>query len=260
LNGIVVVDKPPGPTSHDVVARVRRECGCRVGHTGTLDPMASGVLVLCLGKATKSAGKLEILDKEYLFAVRLGLITDTLDAQGKVTEERPLAWCAAADGCALGLSASREGLSGCEKQSELCARKIAAAAAAFVGEMEQVPPAYSALKVGGRKSYELARAGRAVELAARKVVIRKLDVLGIEPPLVRMRVECSKGTYVRSLARDIGKALGCGGIVAELRRTRVGAFDLDGAVDGRNITREAVELALRPALENEQGRPYGAPE
>jgi tRNA pseudouridine55 synthase len=205
-DGLLVVDKPSGPTSHDVVARVRRLAGTRkVGHAGTLDPAASGVLVLGLGRATRLLGHLALADKDYLATVRLGQATTTDDAEG----ER--------------LSAA--------STAELTEDAVKVAVAAMVGEQEQVPSAVSAVKVGGVRSYARVRAGDAVELAARPVTVTTFDVLGLRRPTsdlldVDVAVTCSTGTYVRALARDLGAALGVGGHLTALRRTRVGGFGL----------------------------------
>lgn len=213
-DGVVVVDKPADWTSHDVVARCRRLLGTRrVGHAGTLDPMATGVLVLGVGRATRLLTYLVGADKEYRATIRLGQDTDTDDAQGTVT--------------------SATGAAGLDPQA------LAAAVGALTGPIEQVPSTVSAVKVDGRRAYDRARAGEEVALAARPVVVHAFD-LG-EPhetvaedgtPVVDLeaRVVCSSGTYVRALARDLGAALGCGGHLTALRRTRVGGYGLDIAV------------------------------
>jgi tRNA pseudouridine55 synthase len=203
MDGVLIVDKPGGMTSAAVVAKVKRACGARkVGHTGTLDPMATGVLPLCLGEATKIAGFLLAEDKEYEGELLLGVETDTLDADGKVTAEAP----------ERALAVSQEAL------EEAMAR--------LVGRIEQVPPMFSAVRVGGRRLHQLARRGETVEREAREVVVRRFDLEGFSPPRARFAVECEKGTYVRALVRDLGRALGCGAHLASLRRTRAGAFDL----------------------------------
>ena len=213
-DGLVVVDKPGGWSSHDVVARVRRLAGTRkVGHAGTLDPMATGVLVLGLGRATRLLTYLVGSDKEYTATVRLGQTTVTDDAQGEVT---------GAPGCAgLGESALVHALSG------------------LSGQISQVPSAVSAIKVDGRRSYARVRAGEDVDLPPRTVTVARLDVIGSRSVLAAdgtpvtdldVIVECSSGTYVRALARDLGAALGTGGHLTALRRTRVGPFTLADAV------------------------------
>jgi tRNA pseudouridine55 synthase len=219
--GLVVIDKPGGLTSHDVVARVRRLAGTRrVGHAGTLDPMATGVLLVGVGRATRLLGHLALHDKDYVATMRLGLTTSTDDAEGQ-----PLVAISAAG---------------------VTADAVAAAAATFVGEIEQRPPAVSAIKVGGVRAYARARAGEDVVLATRTVTVSRFDVsdvraasTGANPDTgpdaegrlldFEARVTCSSGTYIRALARDVGAALGVGGHLAALRRTRVGAFDLAAA-------------------------------
>lgn len=205
-NVVLIVDKPSGMTSFDVVRRVRRAAGVRqVGHGGTLDPLASGVLPICLGEATKLAQFLLDADKEYEVVVRLGVETDTDDAAGRVIREHAPA--------AIG-----EG-------------EVRAALAPFRGAIQQVPPVFSALKRQGRPLYDYARAGDAIpQLAPRSVFIHALELMAYRgPEAVSLRVRCSKGTYVRSLARDLGRALGVGGHVTALRRIRSGPFALGEA-------------------------------
>ena len=206
--GIVVVDKPSGWTSHDVVGRVRRLADTRkVGHAGTLDPMATGVLVLGVGRATRLLGHLQLADKEYLATIRLGQSTITDDAEGDVVSTTPA--------------------------GHLDTDAIAAAMAPLTGSIEQVPSAVSAIKVDGQRSYARVRAGEDVELPARPVTVETFDLDEVrrddEVVDVDVRVVCSSGTYVRALARDLGSALGVGGHLTMLRRTRVGGFDLASA-------------------------------
>jgi tRNA pseudouridine55 synthase len=206
--GLVVVDKPGGVTSHDVVGRCRRIFGTRkVGHAGTLDPMATGVLVVGIERATKILGLLTATDKSYSATIRLGQTTSTEDAEGEVLQT---------------VSAH-----------EVVDAQIGEAVAALRGEIDQIPSAVSAIKVGGKRAYKLAREGHAVELAARSVRIDRFDVLAIrhQDRLVDVDVEvdCTSGTYIRALARDVGVALGVGGHLTALRRTRVGRFGLDQA-------------------------------
>ena len=206
--GLVVVDKPSGWTSHDVVGRVRRLAGTRkVGHAGTLDPMATGVLLLGVGRATRLLGHLQLADKEYLATVRLGQSTVTDDAEGDAVATTPA--------------------------GHLDAEAIAAAMARLTGSIEQVPSSVSAIKVDGQRSYARVRAGEDVELPARPVTVEAFE-LGEVRRLgdvvdADVRVVCSSGTYVRALARDLGVALGVGGHLTMLRRTRVGGFDLASA-------------------------------
>ncbi len=199
--GLVVVDKSPGMTSHDVVARVRRLAGTRkVGHAGTLDPMATGVLVLGVDRATRLLGHLMLTEKAYDATIRLGQSTTTDDAEGEVVETH------AVDGV-------RED-------------DVRAVLARFVGDIEQVPTAVSAIKVDGQRAYARVRAGEQVELKARPVTIHELTVHEVALPDVRITVRCSSGTYIRAIARDLGAALGIGGHLTALRRTAVGSFDL----------------------------------
>jgi tRNA pseudouridine55 synthase len=208
-SGLVVVDKPGGMTSHDVVAQVRRLAGTRqVGHAGTLDPMATGVLVLGLNRATRLLGHLTLSDKRYAATIRLGMSTSTDDAEGETTAT------AATDG--LTDDGVREAL------------------AAFAGEIDQVPSAVSAIKVAGKRAYLRVRDGDEVDLPPRRVTIHELRVLStrLDGPAaaeVDIEVHCSSGTYIRAIARDLGTALGVGGHLAALRRTAVGPFGLDSA-------------------------------
>jgi tRNA pseudouridine55 synthase len=202
--GILIIDKPAGLTSHDVVHRVRRAMQIRqVGHAGTLDPMATGVLVVCLGQATRISEYLLGHDKTYHATIRLGVETNTYDADGEIIATR-------------------------EVQVERAA--VEQALAHFVGEIQQVPPMYSAIKRGGQKLYELARQGIEVERAARAVVVRSIELRGYQAPDAIIDVSCSAGTYIRSIAHDLGAALGTGGHLIELRRTASGPFTIDQAI------------------------------
>jgi len=219
-SGLLLLDKPVGPTSHDVVARVRRAAGLRrVGHAGTLDPLAGGLLLLGLGPAARFLEYLVGLDKTYETTVRLGRATTTYDAEGEVTAERPV---------------------------DVTAADVAAALAAFRGPIRQVVPPHSAVKRDGRPLYESARRGETIDLPQRDVVIYALDLLAYDPPLLALRVACSSGTYIRSLAHDLGAALGCGGHVATLRRTAVGAFPVAQAVSLEALTPETLAAHLLP--------------
>ena len=201
--GFLNLAKPRGPTSHDIVARVRRLTGVRrVGHAGTLDPLAEGVLVLALGPATRLLEYVVSGEKVYRAEIRLGSTTTTDDAEGTVTATRPLT-VGRAD--------------------------IVAALPQFVGEVAQRPPAFSAVQVGGRRAYDLARRGAAVELPARQVRIASLTLLDWQAPDLTLEVACGPGTYIRSLARDLGAALGCGGHLTGLVRTQSGGFSLAAA-------------------------------
>ena len=201
--GIMVVDKPIGPTSHQIVSMVRRGTGIRkVGHAGTLDPRASGVLVLCLGPATRLSEYLSTSTKRYEAVIRFGTSTETYDSEGPVTRDTG-------------------------KPPTL--QEINAVLDEFRGEIEQVPPPYSAIKVKGKKAYELAREGKEVELEARSVTIYEFKVQQYEKPDLSVSIECTAGTYIRSLAHDIGERLGCGAHLAALRRTKAGPFTIDDA-------------------------------
>ncbi len=206
--GLVIVDKPGGMTSHDVVARVRRLAGTKkVGHAGTLDPMATGVLVVGVGKATRLLGYLTLTEKEYAATIRLGQSTSTDDAEGEIT--------------------------GTASAADVSAETLNRAVAGLVGEIRQVPPAVSAIKVGGQRAYKLARAGAAPELAARPVTVYQFEVTAMRQAGDQLDVDatvrCSSGTYIRALARDLGAALGTGGHLTRLRRTRVGAYGIEAA-------------------------------
>jgi tRNA pseudouridine55 synthase len=205
-DGLLVLDKPGGMTSRAALDRALRwfPRGTRIGHTGTLDPLATGVLVLCLGNATRLAEYVQRMGKTYRTGLLLGARSDTDDADGTVT---PVADAAAPDGPA-----------------------VLACLASFVGSVEQVPPAFSAAKVTGRRAYDLARQGREVTLQPRTVQIHSIDVLRYAYPHLELEVRCGKGTYIRSLARDLGERLSCGGLVATLRRMSVGPFVAEEAV------------------------------
>lgn len=208
-SGILNVDKPSGLTSHDVVALVRRASQQRqVGHAGTLDPLATGVLLVCLGKGTRVTEFLMASPKTYRAAIHLGVTTTTDDAEGEVVAQAPVAVSSA---------------------------EIQRALIQFVGAIGQIPPAYSALKRGGQRLYRLARRGQTPELRPRPVEIYELQVEQWTPPLLYVQVRCGPGTYIRSLARDLGKALGCGAHLASLRRTASGRFAVDQAVSPQRI-------------------------
>ncbi len=210
VSGVLVVDKPIGLTSHDVVQIIRRGTGIRrAGHTGTLDPRASGVLVVLIGPAVRLSEYVSASDKRYQATIRLGSSTDTYDSEGTVTDSHPV-----------------EGITE-EKFNEVLQK--------FVGEIEQVPPPYSAVKVHGKKAYDFAREGEEVDLQPRKINVYSLEVLEWAPPEVVVDVYCSSGTYVRSLANDLGNELGCGAHLIGLRRTKSGKFTLRDAVPLRRL-------------------------
>jgi tRNA pseudouridine55 synthase len=241
-SGLVIVDKPPGLTSHDVVGRIRRLAGTRrVGHAGTLDPMATGVLVIGVEKATRLLGHLALSEKEYSATIRLGQATDTDDAEGQVIAETSVA----------GVSEAA----------------LEAAVAALTGEIEQVPPGYSAIKVSGKRAYKLAREGAAPELAPRAVTVTEFTVLAVRRAGdlldADVSVTCSSGTYIRALARDLGEALGVGGHLTALRRTRVGPYEIAAALTLDQLSTtftviplpEAARVAFRPVqLTGDQAR------
>ena len=204
MNGIVIIDKPQGWTSQDVTARLRRVYATRrIGHGGTLDPMATGVLPVFVGRATRGVEFFEHAEKTYETVLLLGKTTDTQDVTGTVLAE---------------------------KEVSVTEEQIEAVLPRFRGDILQVPPMYSALKVNGKKLYELARKGQEVERAARPITVYALENLGFDGLRLRLRVACSKGTYIRTLCQDIGDALGCGGCMEQLRRTRAGDYSIEEAV------------------------------
>ena len=221
-NGILVIDKSAGWTSQDVAAKllgVFHER--RVGHGGTLDPMATGVLPIFIGRATRAAEFLESAEKEYVAGLRLGVVTDTQDTSGNILETHPVA-------------VTRE--------------EVQAALRQFLGPIEQIPPMYSAIKINGQKLYELARRGQEVERKPRSITIHELELLEGADADYLLRVRCSKGTYVRTLCHDLGRALGCGGCMSSLRRTRAGSFTLSQAVTMQQVLNFAAEQAPQALL------------
>ncbi len=215
MNGIIIVNKEQGFTSHDVVAKLRGILHFKkIGHTGTLDPDATGVLPVCVGKATKVCDLLTDRDKTYVAEVRLGVTTDTLDMTGKMISSAPV---------------------------NITEEQLKLVLGEFTGEIQQIPPMYSAVKVDGKRLYELARQGREVERRARKVVIHRLSLreTALERDEFTIEITCSKGTYIRSLCDDIGKRLGCGSAMKSLVRTGVGAFGLRDALTLAEIQRRA---------------------
>lgn len=213
MNGIVIVDKPQGWTSQDVTARLRRVFNTRrIGHGGTLDPMATGVLPVFVGRATRGVEFFEHAEKTYEAVIRLGLVTDTQDISGAVLEEREV-------------SLSEEEFLGILQQ--------------FRGEIMQIPPMYSALKVNGQKLCDLARKGQEVERKPRPITVYQLDAADFDGLTARLTVRCSKGTYIRTLCHDIGQALGCGGCMQALRRISAGAYTIEEAVPLRELLETA---------------------
>jgi len=204
MNGIVIVDKPQGWTSQDVVSKLRGVFKTkRIGHGGTLDPMATGVLPVFVGRATRGVEFFEHAEKTYETVLQLGVTTDTEDTTGTVLEEKPVA---------------------------VTEEQLLAVLEQFRGEIDQIPPMYSALKVNGQKLYDLARQGKQVERKSRRITIFQLECLSFDGNTVKLLVHCSKGTYIRTLCKDIGQALGCGGCMAALRRVKAGEYAIEHAV------------------------------
>ena len=220
-NGVLIVDKPEGITSHDVVGRIRKLYGTRkVGHTGTLDPLATGVLVILLGRAAKAAEYLVADRKTYIASMKLGITSDTEDITGKI-------------------------LTRCDDIPS--GEQVRVACGGFLGKIKQIPPMYSALKVGGKKLYDLAREGIDIEREARNIEIFRLECTPTESgDEYKLLVECSSGTYIRTLCADIGASLSCGGVMSTLRRTCAGGFDIDKAHTLEEL--EALEMSERYAL------------
>ncbi len=222
IDGIINVYKEKGFTSHDVVAKLRGILKQKkIGHTGTLDPEALGVLPVCLGKGTKLCDMLTDHNKTYEVVMRLGITTDTEDMTGTVLSESEV---------------------NCTED------EVEAVITSFVGEMEQIPPMYSALKVNGRKLYELAREGKVIERKGRPITIYGIQILEIKLPFVRMEVSCSKGTYIRSICRDIGEKLGCGACMDSLVRTRVGQFLIEESMTLEQIEKKVKEGVLEESV------------
>ncbi|MBN2306859.1 tRNA pseudouridine(55) synthase TruB [Candidatus Peregrinibacteria bacterium] len=204
-NGILVINKPPNWTSFDVVAKIRNKLGVKkVGHTGTLDPMATGVLILCLGKATKLAQNMTGYDKEYVAEIMLGATTPTDDAEGELTPAKNV-----------------------KKKSKT---EILETLKKFKGEIFQLPPQFSAKKVKGKRAYAMARKGEEVKLKPVKIKVHELELISYKWPVVKLRIFCGKGFYVRALARDLGQKLGTGGYLSALQRTKVGPYTIKQAV------------------------------
>ena len=222
INGVINVYKEKGYTSHDVVAKLRGITGQKkIGHTGTLDPDAEGVLPVCLGRATKLCDMLTDKDKTYETVLLLGVRTDTQDVTGTILEERKV---------------------------EVSEEQAAECIASFVGAYDQIPPMYSALKINGKKLYELAREGKEVERKPRPVQIHQIQIREMDLPRIRMEVTCSKGTYIRTLCHDIGNRLGCGGCMQELTRTRVERFRVEDSLTLAQLARKKEEGTLMEAV------------
>ncbi len=234
MNGVLLLDKPTGMTSHDVVDRVRRVAQIRrVGHTGTLDPSATGLLILCVGEATRLSEFLTGMDKVYEGEMLFGTITDSYDLDGTVVEARPV-------------------------PADLSREAIQAACSAMTGDILQVPPMVSALKVGGQRLYKLARKGEVIEREPRPVTVHEFDILDFDSPRARFRVRCTRGTYARSLVHDVGLALNCGATLSALRRTSVGRHSVQNAhtleaLDSPNAVAEAL-IPVENALDLPEAR------
>lgn len=227
MQGILAIYKPENYTSHDIVAIVRRRVGIKkVGHTGTLDPMARGVLVVCIGKATRIIEYLDADEKEYICTMKLGCTTDTLDVWGSILNE-----------------ASKEDV------KKITHDDIDKTVSRYRGEITQIPPKYSALKVKGKKLYEYARKGKEVVIKPRQVNIKELEILDISGEEISIKIKCSKGTYIRTLCDDIGRDLGVGGVMTSLIRTQNGIFSVDEAIsieDVKTMSKEDIEKHLKP--------------
>lgn len=220
LEGFLLIDKPSGPTSHDIVDAVRKATGVRkVGHAGTLDPFASGLLLLAVGKATKSISQFVGLDKEYIAELRFGATSDTMDRTGKISDSAP-------------------------SKSAIDRKSLEEALTRFVGGIEQTPPMYSAKKIGGKKLYELARKGETVKRAPRNVTVHGLALIAYEWPKATLEAHVSSGTYIRALADDIGKTLGCGAYLEELRRTAIGRYRVEEALPLDKLSMKTVSARL----------------
>lgn len=220
MDGVLNINKPIGITSFDVVRTVRKVSETKkVGHTGTLDPLAAGVLPVCLGKATKIVDYIMNGKKEYTAIMKLGLTTDTYDREGTIISQVDV---------------------------NIDQNQVIDAIKCYIGEIMQVPPMYSAIKIKGQKLYDLARQGIEIERPARPVTIYEINILKIDLPFVEMKISCSKGTYIRSLCYDIGKLLGCGGTMWELERTKTGAFSKSNAVALNDITKYNIHKFLIP--------------
>lgn len=221
MNGILNVLKPPGMTSHDVVSYIRKVTGIKkIGHTGTLDPGAAGVLPICIGKATKIVDYILNDKKSYICELTLGNVTDTYDKYGTFLYEED------------------------KKVKDLTIDEFNGVLKKFKGEIYQKPPAYSAIKINGKRSYELARRGLEVDIPARRVIIYAIEVLKFDPPVIMMRITCSKGTYIRSICNDIGYELGCGGYMSFLLREATGNFNLKNSCILDNINKDSLKNYL----------------
>lgn len=224
VEGLLVLDKPPGMSSSDLLGHLKKRLprSTRLGHTGTLDPMATGVLVVCLGPATRLCEYVQQMSKTYQTTIRLGATSNTDDATGVVVAREPVS------------------IPSFQQMVEVVKE--------FEGAIDQVPPDYSAAWVTGKRAYELARKGKPVNLAARRILIHRITLQNYAWPLLDLEIDCAKGTYIRSLARDLGQRLGCGGLVETLRRTRVGPFQEKDLVT-LNTPADSIRQSIRPVVE-----------
>jgi len=208
--GYLIVNKPDGFTSHDIVARIRRQFKMRrVGHAGTLDPLATGVLIILLGRSTKLFERFSSFDKGYLATLILGTSTNSADIEGQIIKQQPY--------------------------KHITRREVEDAFRRFVGDIKQRPPMFSAVKFKGKKLYQLARQGIEIEREPRNVSVRSLELIEFNPPEIKFTVECSKGTYIRQLAHDIGDLLGCGACISQIQRTKVGSFNIKDAIKVEDV-------------------------
>lgn len=220
VEGILYVDKPMGPSSHDVIRTIRRLAGIRrVGHTGTLDPLATGLLIVCLGRATRLAEYLMGQDKQYVATIRLGQETDTYDAEGSVVTEKPV---------------------------DISSSQLDSALDHFSGEIEQIPPMFSAIKVAGQPLYARARQGQTIERPSRLISIYELKLIKWSSPDLEIQVHCSSGTYIRAIAHDLGQMLGCGGFLTSLRRISIGDHLVEESMPLTNIDQANMVKNIRP--------------
>ncbi len=222
MDGILIIDKPSGITSHDVVDYIRKKTGMRrIGHTGTLDPNATGLLILCLGKATKLSEYFIALDKTYEGKMRLGVVSDSHDIDGNIIKENEV--------------------------GNISKKEIRKYLSNFIGEIEQIPPMVSAIKIGGKRLYKMAREGVTIEREPRKIKIHEFEIININLPNIWFRVSCSRGTYVRTLCHDLGEKIGCGAILTELKRIKIGNYIIDKATPLESIsTKEEIQKNLIP--------------
>ncbi len=238
MDGILIINKPSDWTSFDVVAKIRNKLNVKkVGHTGTLDPMATGVLVLCLGKATKLAQQITGTDKEYIGEVTLGATSNTDDAEGKITTNDAMTNDAMTNDAMTNDAMTNDAMTN-DQLPDL--EKIQNVLGKFQGTIMQTPPIFSAKKIKGQRAYKLARQGKEVKLKPVEITIHEMELLAYKWPIVRLRILCSKGTYIRSLARDIGKELGVGGYLSKLERTKVGDYTIDQSVSIEKASEEHV--------------------